>query len=196
MRRFAAAVFALLAGGCATIAPPAPTRDWPARRAELQALEEWQFDGRIALAAGNEGFSGGVDWQQDGAAADITLRGPMGGSAIVIHVDGRDYVVTDRSGTTRDGQEARRYLTEKFGAPVELPVSEMRYWLLGVPAPDAPHRETLGGDQRLASLDQSGWRVQYERYATVGELALPERMEMTSGSLRLRVVVSDWQPGS
>jgi outer membrane lipoprotein LolB len=69
----------------------------------------------------------------------------------------------------------------------------MRYWLVGVPAPSAAHEETLGVDQRLASLEQSGWQVRYDRYVAVGALALPERIEMTTEGLRVRVVVSDWQ---
>jgi outer membrane lipoprotein LolB len=64
---------------------------------------------------------------------------------------------------------------------------------VGVPAPSAAHEENLGVDQRLASLEQSGWQVRYDRYVTVGALALPERIEMTTEGLRLRLVVSDWQ---
>jgi outer membrane lipoprotein LolB len=69
----------------------------------------------------------------------------------------------------------------------------MRYWLVGTPAPGAPHEETLGDDRRLARLSQSGWQVRYDRYASVGDVALPARMEMTTEGLRLRVVVSDWR---
>jgi outer membrane lipoprotein LolB len=196
MKRVAAACVALFASGCATVEPNIPVRDWPERRTALQAFDEWRFDGRIALAAGNEGFSGGLDWRQNGAAADISLRGPLGGGAILIHVDGREYVVTDRRGTTYDGEAARRYLEERFGAQSELPIMQMRFWLVGAPAPGAPHRETLDEDERLASLEQSGWLVQYERYSIVGDMALPERLEMTAGDLRLRVVVANWQLGT
>jgi len=33
-----------------------------------------------------------------------------------------------------------------------IPVAEMRYWLVGAPAPALPHDETLGEDRRLAGL--------------------------------------------
>lgn len=195
MSRFAAAALALLAAGCATVAPPA-MRDWPSRRAELQALADWSLDGRIALAAAGEGFSGGLDWRQSGERAEIVLRRPMGGAAFLIHVEGADYVVTDAHGTTYDGEDARRVLERGLGPDVPLPVAEMRYWLVGTPAPGAPYLEALGDDQRLASLDQSGWRVIYDRYGVVGTLALPRRIEMTAGDTRLRVVVADWRFGN
>ena len=67
--------------------------------------------------------------------------------------------------------------------------------LVGAPAPGSPHRESLGADQRLASLEQSGWRVGYTAYRGVGELALPSRMEITTAGLRLRILVADWRLG-
>jgi outer membrane biogenesis lipoprotein LolB len=42
-------------------------------------------------------------------------------------------------------------------------------------------------------LAQSGWQVRFDRYEAVGALVLPARLEMTTGDLRLRVVVSQWQ---
>jgi outer membrane lipoprotein LolB len=196
MSRLAACLLALVASGCATVAPPSEEQEWPARRAELQSLVQWGLDGRVALAAGAEGFSGGLDWRQWGSVADIALRGPMGGAATLIHVDGGEYVVTDRRGVTYRDAEARRFIENNLGLEVPLPIREMRYWLVGAPMPGAPHSETLGDDARLASLDQSGWRVEYGGYAAVGELVLPERIEITAGDIRLRVVVANWRLGS
>ena len=78
-----------------------------------------------------------------------------------------------------------------MGAP--LPVAELRYWLVGVPAPGLAHQETVGDDGRLAGLEQAGWRLRYSRYAAVGGLALPVRIEIESETARLRLVVSSWR---
>ncbi len=183
----------MFTAGCATLPPPAAPGDWPARRAELQALGNWNLSGRVAIAAGAEGFSGGLSWRQRGERAEIELRGPMGGAAFLVHVDGADYVVTDERGATVSGEDARRFVREKTGAGAPLPIAAMRYWLIGVPAPDAPHRETIGEDHRLASLEQSGWQVRFDRYKSAGSVAMPERIEITTVGLRLRVLVADWR---
>ncbi len=190
--RFAAAALALLASGCATLPPPVLPEDWPARRATLQALDRWTLNGRIAVAAGEEGFSGGLDWSQQGPRADIGLSGPLGGTAMRIRVEGNQPVVSV-NGETYDGEEARELIERNFGPGRRLPVEEMRYWLVGAPAPGAPDDESLGVDFRLASLSQSGWTVRYDRYQAVGALALPARIEMKTEGLRLRIVVSGWQ---
>ena len=190
--RLAACALALFASGCATLPEPGATEDWPARRAELQALESWTLHGRIAVAAGEDGFSGGFDWSQQGVTADIELSGPMGGKLLDIRVEG-DTPVVSASGGGSAGSDVQRIIDEHLGPGQTLPVKEMRFWLVGAPAPGVPHEELLGDDRRLASLAQSGWQVRYDRYQPVGSIALPARMEMTTGGLRLRVAISDWR---
>lgn len=188
-----AAVFAALviAAGCATAPPAGNGTAWPARRAELQSLDQWALRGRVAVAAGSDGFSGGLDWRQQGPRAEVALRGPVGGPGYAIRVDGDEFSVTDRGGETFAGDEARALLAERLGA--ELPVAQLRYWLTGVPAPEVPARETLGPDARLAEFEQSGWRIRYGGFRAAGALSLPARLELTAAGIRLRIVVSDWQ---
>lgn len=181
---------ALLAVGCATLPPADDAGSWPARRAELQSLASWQLDGRFAVATGTAGYSGGLAWRQDGVRAEVELRGPFGGTALSLRVDGEALSVTDGGGTTVDGEVARELLRSELGAP--LPVGELRYWLVGAPAPGAPHLESIGADGRLAGLEQAGWQVSYARYEAVGRWVLPARMEIVSAGVRLRVSVGNW----
>jgi len=192
-RRVAAAAVLLLVGGCATGPRPQPIEGESARRDALQALASWTLRGRVAVAAGSDGFSGGLQWQQRGPNAEVSLYGPLGGEALRIKVDGADYVVETPDGASYVGESAERLLAERVGAGRALPVQDMRYWLIGVPAPGKPHEETLGTDQRLSSLTQSGWLIRYGSFETAGAHALPQRLEMTTQGLRLRVAVTDWQ---
>lgn len=188
--RLAACAVAVLTAGCATL-PPAGDGDWPLRREALQTLDGWTLNGRVAVAAGGEGFSGGLRWRQDGTRAEIDLRGPLGGTALAIRVDGDAMTVTDANGATIDGEEARRTAAGFVGVPLPLP--QLRYWLVGAPAPHSPYRETIGEGSRLGALEQAGWHVRYTRYGAAGARVLPERLEMTSGGVRLRLAVASWQ---
>jgi len=114
-RRFAAAAVLVLASGCTTLPPAPEIADWSARRAALQALPAWTLNGRIAVAAGENGFSGGFDWAQDGESADIALSGPMGGARLRIHVEGGALEVTDDRGNCYTGEEAERFVAERIG---------------------------------------------------------------------------------
>lgn len=191
IRRVATCAVLLLAGGCASLPPASDAGSWPERRAELQALQTWTLDGRVAVATAAEGFSGGLAWRQDGAQAEIDLRGPLGGAALSIRLDGISMTVADGSGASIAGEAARAYVASEVGAP--LPLAELRYWLVGAPAPGSSHQETIGADGRLARLEQAGWQLRYSRYEAVGQLALPARIDIESETARLRLVVSSWR---
>lgn len=189
--RAAACAALLLVSGCASLPQPEAQGDWDARRAKLQELDRWILSGRVAVAAGDEGFSGGLSWRQDGSRAEVTLRGPVGGTVLSIRMDGDNLSVTNPQGETVDGDSARELVAERVGS--ELPIALLRYWLVGAPGPDLPHQESLGTDGRLATLDQAGWQVRYDRYRSAGALSLPARLDVTKDALRLRIVVADWR---
>ena len=188
IRRALACAVLSLAAGCAT-APVGPVAG--DQHAALQQLDDWSLKGRVAIAAGTEGFSGGIVWRQQGPHAGIELRGPLGGQALTIEVDGDRFVVADGEGARLEGAEAERLVRERIGAA--LPMTEMRYWLLGIPAPGLPFRETAAPDGSLQSLEQSAWQVQVLRRTTAGSYVLPARIEMSTTGLRLRLSVTDWQ---
>lgn len=191
MRRAAACGVLLLGAGCATLPGTGVIGDGPARATERQALDDWSLTGRVAIAAAGEGYSGGIAWRQQGTRADIELRGPLGGTAIRIRVDGDSFSVTDGSGTVTEGEAARRIVDGQIGAT--LPVAELRYWLVGAPAPGMPHRESADPAGRLETLEQAGWKVRYLRYADPAPGALPARIEATTEGLRLRLSVAEWR---
>lgn len=188
--RLAALAVVLLASGCASLPDAGNAGDWPDRRQNLVAVDVWSLDGRVAVASGSEGFSGALSWHQTGGRSEIEMRGPLGAGTLSIRFDGENYSITDGEGEPVDGEEARRRTEEFVGAP--LPLASLRYWLIGVPAPDQAHVESLA-EGRLQTLEQAGWRVQYTRYMEVGAHVLPARLELTAGQFRLRLAVSKWQ---
>jgi outer membrane lipoprotein LolB len=196
----AAAVVAMLAA-CRTVPPPRAvdlglTLDWPSRRALLQDLRDYECAGRVAVAASGQGFNAQFTWRQSGAAARLSLRGPLGTGGLEVRVAGDALTMRLADGRHLDGDAARAELERTIGAA--LPVRALGYWLLGAPSPEVQNLETLaasatGLPAQLAALEQQGWRVQYTAHAE-----LPRQMTLTGGGSRVRVVVErrDWLPVS
>ncbi|MBM5812230.1 MAG: outer membrane lipoprotein LolB [Gammaproteobacteria bacterium] len=191
MARAVAGLAILLLAGCAIVPVSREAGDWPARRLALQALSRWELHGRIAVAAGGEGFSGGFRWRQDGSHAEVDVRTPLGGTALTLSIDGSRLTVADAQGQVAAGAAADAALAEALGVP--LPVAELRYWLVGAPAPGAVEFEQTGPDGRLERLVQSGWELRYDRYREVGAMVLPARLELMAPGARVRVVTGQWQ---
>jgi len=73
-----------------------------------------------------------------------------------------------------------------------MPVLSMRYWLLGIPDPGAPYTKVADARGEPMSLEQRGWKVEYQEYTDVQSYSLPVRFTLTRGKVRIKVAVNDW----
>lgn len=124
----------------------------------------------------------------------LQLSGPLGIGGLHVVADGATLDVETSQGQRLASDEARAELEEKLG--FEPPLASLRYWLLGVPDPGRPAIETVGTDQRLAALVQDGWQIAYTAYLEADGYALPQRLSMRRGDVRVRLIVDRWRPRS
>ncbi len=189
-----AALGLAILSGCvsAPARKPAAPAPWPQRRAQLQSLDPFELTGRVAVAAGSEGFTAHLDWQQQGPRSTVQLNGPLGVGGVHVVANGGSLDVETSQGRRLTSEEARAELARELG--FDAPLGSLRYWVLGVPDPAGPAAETLGANQRLASLQQDGWQIVYSAYTSAGGDWLPQRMVLRRGTVRVRLVVDRWQP--
>lgn len=187
-----ALALALTLAGCQTVpVAPAPTVAWGVRRPALQNLERFGLQGRVAVAVGRQGFNAGLRWTQSAAVTQLTLTGPLGAGGVEVTADGGNLSVVTSSGKRLGNADARAQLEDKLG--FEPPLTSLRYWVLGVPAPDGPAAVQLDSQQRLTRLTQDGWRVDYTAYMLVGAEWLPRLLTLQRADVRVRMVVDRWQ---
>lgn len=177
---------------CTTVrAPPAPAaQTWDVRRPQLQAREHFDLKGRVAVAAGNEGFNARLLWRQTGTRSNVALDSPLGAGGVQITADGPSLSVVTSKGDHLDNEAARSELASRLG--FDPPIASLRFWVLGVPDPATPAQETLDNQQRLASLQQDGWQVVYDGYVSVGGEWLPSRVTLQREGVRVRLIVDGW----
>lgn len=192
-----------LLGGCASRAPLVPVSvpalvlaaDWPTRRAQLQASEEFALAGRVAVASGEQGFSAGLRWQQNGQQGAIVLEGPFGVGALAIDTDADLMRVTTGRGERFEGAAARTALEEQLG--FVLPLAALRFWVRGLPAPaDAAAGAADEGIDtawpRLRRLQQQGWDIEYTEYQAAPFDYQPRRLVAQNNVARVRLVIERW----
>jgi outer membrane lipoprotein LolB len=185
----------MLLAGCTTTkvverAPLlAPEQPWLERRASLQARAAFALAGRIAVAAGDQGFSGSMRFDQGVTGSSLALDGPLGVGGLQLRWNGTELAMLTSRGEVLDGEAARAEIERRLG--FALPLDRLRFWLLGVPAPGvAVEAEMLDGE-RLASLAQDGWQISYTQYSS--KSGLPERLTAQRDSARVRVILDRWQ---
>jgi outer membrane lipoprotein LolB len=182
----------LLLAGCATrqatLLPEMP--DWTTRSMVLGRASSWEFTGRIAVSAGDDGFNGKIRWIQDGDTFQATVGGPLGIGTVRIEGDGRAIVHTDKDGVRTELQDAEQELFYRYGWTI--PVASLRYWALGLPDPSAVAQTELNSDQQLARLVQRNWTVQISRYRVSNGQSMPNLLSATSSQTRVRIVFDKW----
>lgn len=189
----------LLLSGCAQLVrQPEPTATgvqasvrFIERRVDLDAMTRWQLAGKVGIRSDGEAVSGYFNWKETPEHYLIQLSGPIGGGSM--QIEGRPgwVAVRDSEGGLREAESAETLLKSETGW--WLPVSLLRYWVRGIPAPALPERHSLDVQGRISSLEQAGWRLAYSGYQKVGERELPEKIILEIDRLHITLIFKEWQ---
>lgn len=192
---------ALLLGACSTLPlPPTPEPNaaetlWQQRQQALAALQSWSLNGRIAVFTQQQGWHAGVRWVEDRGMYHIRLDAPLGQGAADISGSPAGVVLRTSDGEfSADSAEA--LLEQHLGW--QLPISGLIYWVRGLPDAHAPvQARTLDEAGRLTHLTQSGWVIEFRRYAAnppAAPLDLPDKIFLTSttAGLEIRLAIERW----
>src|SRR4051812_25242673 len=184
-------------GGCRTapapIAIPGPGAGatWPVQRAALEKIERYTLAGKVAVAANGQGFSAALRYEQQPRRADLALDGPLGIGGMRIVLAEKQLAVTNSRGEALDGEAARAELERRLG--FDLPLDELRWWLLGLPAPGASELDTAPDTGEIRGFVQDGWHVAINTRAPALGFALPQRLTVDRGGARLKLFVEHWR---
>lgn len=198
LRNLLIPTLALVLAGCAGLGPQesvegsGSAEDWSAHKERISTIDGWQISGKIGIQAPQDSGSGTLFWLQRQDYFDIRLSGPLGRGAT--RLTGRpEAVALEVAGQGRfEAQSPEALLESQLGW--QLPVSNLLWWVRGVPAPDSRSRVQLNADGRLARLQQDGWDVEYLGYTDEDGYALPSRIKLAGRDLKITLVVKDWQP--
>ncbi len=173
-----------------TVHGPGDEHAWEVRRAGLLQLQSWHVDGRVAIAAGEDGWSGSLSWEQDKDHVDFRFNGPFGIGGLRITGNGRELLVKTSRGDSFLTTDPEEDFQERLGW--SIPIRSMRYWMAGIPDPGAGYQKTIDGEGRLVELEQEGWQVDYKSYGRVGSLQLPTRLTIRRPAVRIKLAIDQW----
>lgn len=186
----------VLAGCAATPSEPVGSalereQAYRAHQRWLEAIERFRSAGRLALRMPEESVSATMDWRQERDAYDVRLSGPFGTGAVRIEGAPGAVRLSTADGRSTVARSAEDLLARELGW--QVPVSVLRYWLVGAVAPELGLEQLeLDDDGRVLRMLQAGWDVRYLDYTEVSGGALPKRLAIEGPQLRLRLVITRW----
>lgn len=163
---------------------------WQFHRERLSQLQVWQMTGRLNLRVPGRSGTMSLDWQQQGDQYKLILDGPFG--AAIARVSGdRGGVTVTASDETRYGPSPEVLLYSLTG--LQFPVSNLRYWVRGLPAPGSNALIQLNNLGYPEKIEQQGWTVVYQQYGFYKSLRLPAKLKVAHGDVDLSFMVNNWQ---
>ncbi len=186
MKRVSGLFLILLLSGCAAT---------PLLKSSRSAAEfsDWQLQGRIALTHGDQGWHASLFWQQQADDYQLKISGPLGQGGFQLAGDKAGVVLVDAEGRTSYAHDGDALLLQATGW--QLPVVGLRYWVRGLPVPDAEATRMYDESGHLSRLEQSGWVINYQRYQLVDGAAMPSKLQLQRDDISVRLVISQWQLG-
>jgi len=189
------AAVALLLAACAGITPPPAavtssqtSAAWQKRQAALLAIVNFKLQGRLA-ERGLTGTRADLSWDQQGEHFEVRLSGPLGVGALLLSGTPDAMTIRTKDGFTQT-RDASEFMRHQLGW--SLPVSQLRYWVLGLPAPGETPTLVIDDQGRAANLREDGWQIDYAEYQTSDSLELPRKIDLADGTHSFRLVIDQW----
>lgn len=193
--KISCALTLLFLTACATITPAVPAGEtamtWQQRHAQLAAIRNWTLTSAFSVREGTQASIVSLTWQQQGSYFNQRIAGPFNLGGVRIY-GSPGHVTLVRSANQQVTASTPEELLQKE-LNIRLPISNLYYWVRGIPVPGIPASTRFDQYNHLISLQQSGWQVNYVDYTTVNGIDLPKTIQMTNGNLQVKMVIKQWQ---
>jgi len=179
-------------------APPRPAEEPPVdkvvpvetRKAETATISSWEIKGAMAAKNKAKGWSATMNWVQNGPGNyQIRLMGPLGGGTVLIKKQGGTVTFQDGPKIATSGN-ADELLLKQTG--IRLPVSNLYYWVRGLPAPGGIISEKRDQFNHLELLRQSGYTINFTKYTSVKGIDLPCVIRLEGNGVMVKVIIKNW----
>jgi len=175
-------VLTLLLASCASV----PEKDEVAfdlrGRESLYELSEWTFQGRVSVTDESNAVSGSIEWSHRVGEDHIKLSGPFGQGRTRIVIFDRHVEIDSAGEKISYFGGVDKVVSSRLG--VELPVSSLKYWVLGLTSPLLSYKAFAGG------FVQDGWRVSY---LSMQAQNMPRKIRVEKGKAKLKLIINQWE---
>ncbi|MCP4236087.1 MAG: outer membrane lipoprotein LolB [Aestuariibacter sp.] len=189
----------LLLGGCTSM-PSIPVsdqshKDWAQYQLQAGRVQQWYIHARAVIFVADEVHNVGLKWRHNPDEFTITLEAPFGQGVFRLESMPGKALVKLRlpDGNLVYGEDAEAILDQTLGW--SIPVSELEFWIKGLPSKSGAFTQVLNGDGRLRSLQQKDWSITYLDYFEFDHSAqgLPKKLYLKHDKLALKIVIDNWQ---
>jgi outer membrane lipoprotein LolB len=157
----------------------------------LYSLKAWRLEGRIGVRTSDDAWQANLFWDHDAAQDKLRVSGPLSQGMVSIVVQEDLIYINEGNGVTELSHAPEAKLRERLGFAV--PLSSLRYWMLGVPDPDLAYTPMPGGEGAAHGFQQAGWAIRVDRLTDVGSRRLPQKVRAEGSGVKLKIITDRWE---
>lgn len=154
------------------------------------SIDAFELKGRVAVNLDGRGYSARLRWHHEATSDALWLYSPVGSTIATLVADGERATLVTAKKESFSSDNVQELTREVLGW--DLPLTGLRYWVLGLADPGVPVTSLEQDDQlRIKQLAQRDWQIDYLAYA--GDSPLPSSMVLRYGDLRMRLLIDGWK---
>lgn len=174
--------------GCTWLSKQPLAPNAPAAQQKLYGLASWRLEGRVGVQTRKDAWQANLFWEHEGHQDRLRISGPFSQGAVSIILQDDLIYINEGNGVVESSRNPDAMLKARLGFAV--PLSSLRYWVLGVPSPEAQH--TVERDSSGTGFRQSGWLLRFDRFVNVRDLVLPKKMMIQGDEVKLKLFADEW----
>jgi len=173
---------------------PDPEYQLSSSELALAQIKRWSVGARLSVRYDNKAWSGGLRWRQSPESFVLAINAPLGQGALRLKGDADAVHFESADGRQIQAEDLPEMIRHELG--FDLPVVEMRNWIRGLPA--SPGGAFIRRDQaqRIVSIRQRGWQIDYSHYQAFSGHWLARKIKISDGSYDIRVALYEWNDES
>lgn len=176
-----------------TIAPENKSAVWQQNKKQLQNLKAqntWSLLARVGIVTKQGSSSSQLDWFNNNTNYAITIKNAITFGEIKINKQQNNISLNyqDKTYQANSPNELLFRLTE-----LKLPVSELEYWILGLPSPNmAIDKLELNEHAVVQELKQNHYKITYDDYMLENSYILPNKIIIKAPGLHIKIIIESW----
>lgn len=188
MLRLLCLMLAISLSGCASLFPQGGQE---ALQQQLSGIEHWKVRGKLSVVTPQDSVTGYLTWDQQETDYRLFITGPFGQGSSQLSGSAKHAELLlpgwDQPQTADSPEQLMiLYMGWKF------PVSDIRHWVKGQPAPGNDARVQFNEAGLLNELQQHGWQVKYSRYSRQQGFWLPGLIKVSGHNFRFVFSIKEW----
>lgn len=186
-------IFLIVLTGCSTMQTLPQNYhklEWSERSKQLNNIQEWSINGSISIIYAETKDIASYHWQQKKDVYSIEVSSPL--NLIHFNLYGNKNKITLQQSTYRiyTANNPEQLLRQYIGW--NIPVSNLVYWVRGIPAPHSAYTSQLDQYNHLSVLKQQGWTIHYSNYTVLDNIDLPTTISLEKSHIKIKIIAKNW----